>query len=149
MEPTFHDKECVFTDIVSYKFTKPARGDVISLHAPTAARCATGTGCDLFKRIIGLPGEDVSVTDNAFYINGERLIEEYIPSSIQTLPGPYMEQGPVRLRESEYFVAGDNREHSSDSRFFGPIERSDIIGRAILRYCPSSAMGLILAPEYE
>ncbi len=150
MEPTFHDKQCVFTDIVSYRFHDPVRGDVISLHAPPAANCVTSTGCDFFKRIIGLPGENVGVHDGHYYINGKILTESYIPTTTTTFPGPFLESrgDSVTLTNNEFFVSGDNREHSSDSRFFGPITRSDIIGKAIYRYCPAKDVGPLPQATY-
>ena len=143
MEPNFHDQQCVFTDIVSYRFSLPQRGDVVSIHAPKAANCAKGTGCDFFKRIIGLPGENIALSEGHFFINGEKLTEKYLPPTILTMPGPYTADRVVTLNENEYFVAGDNRSHSSDSRYWGPVQKSEIIGRAILRYCPKSDLGII------
>lgn len=148
MEPTFHNDQCVFTDTLGYKLHNPVRGDVISLHAPLAAHCAQGTGCDFFKRIIGLPGEDVSIENDTFFINGKKLNETYIPETTRTIPGPFIQGRIVHLQAQEYFVAGDNREHSSDSRFWGPIMRSDIIGKAIIRYCPSSDIGILQSVTY-
>lgn len=142
MMPTFHDQDCVITSKISYSLGEPERGDVIPLHAPKAANCPTGTGCDFFKRIIGLPNETVEVKACHYFINGEELKEPYIQDTTCTLSGPATQQ-PVQLRANEYFVSGDNRQHSSDSRVWGPITREDIIGKAVFRWCPRESVGII------
>jgi signal peptidase I len=148
MEPTFSDQQCVFTDTLSYKLSDPARGDVISLHAPPAANCVSGTGCDFFKRIIGLPNESIEIRNGAFYINGSFLTESYLPFGTWTEPGPFSKDRPYLLASDEYFVAGDNRDHSADSRFFGPIKRDNIDGKAIFRYCPPEDFGPLEKASY-
>src|SRR5258708_742540 len=149
MEPAFHNEQGVFTDTFSYHFSSPQRGDVIPPHAPPAAGCVSGTGGDFFKRIIGIPGEDVAVHDDAYYINGQKLVESYIPETEQTLSGPFIDGRTIHLGSNEYFVSGDNREHSSDSRFWGPITQDEIIGKAILRYCPTKDLGILPRVSYQ
>jgi len=148
MEPNFLSGEYVLTDKVSYKVGEPKRGDVIVLHAPEEAHCPKGTGCDFIKRVIGLPGETIELKNNHFWVNGVMLNETYIPTEFQTLPGKYMQNGPIVLGAGEYFVSGDNRPYSSDSRAWGPIKKSHIVGKAFFRYWPASALGLIKAVNY-
>ena len=119
MEPNFHDAEYLLTDKVTYRFNKPIRGDVIIFHAPGTS------GEDYIKRIIGLPGEKIEVKDNAVYINNQKLKESYIPPANTTSGGSFLpENTPIEVPEGNYFVMGDNRNHSADSRSFGFIERS-------------------------
>ncbi len=150
MEPTFLSGEYVLTDKVSYQTGEPRRGDVVVFHAPEAAGCAQGTGCDFIKRVIGLPGDTLSVHDNAIYINGQALPEPYIPPENYTKAGEFTAGGrEVFLGENEYFVVGDNRPFSSDSRVWGPIGKQNIVGRAFLRYWPVDKAGIIPRVAYE
>lgn len=149
MEPNFHDNDRVYAEKISYRLDEPKRGDVIALHAPPQAQCAEGTGCDFFKRIIGLPGETIAVDNGHFIINGEELDEPYLPARTHTASGPFIKDRIVTLEKNEYFVAGDNREHSSDSRFWGPITKDEIVGRAVIRwYSTSDKLGVISRPQY-
>jgi signal peptidase I len=130
MVPNFQSGEYVLTDKVSYKLRDPERGEVVVFHAPPAANCPTGTGCDFIKRVIATPGETISLENNTYFVNGQALPEEYIPADFDTLPGNYLKGRTVTLGPDEYFVSGDNRPYSSDSRAWGPISKSDIVGKA-------------------
>ncbi len=123
MAPNFEDGELLLTEKVSYRFNEPKRGDIIVFQAPV------GRNVDFIKRIIGLPGDIVAVRGGAVYVNGEKLDEKYI--NMQT-------QGDeeVKLNQDEYFVFGDNRGASSDSRVFGAIKKDSIRGRAWFVYRP-------------
>ncbi len=148
MIPNFQDGEHVMTDKISYKFREPTRGEVVVFHAPPAAGCVEGTGCDFIKRIIAVPGDQVAVHDNAFWINGQKLPEPYIPDNFEILPGRATLDEEIYLGPDEYFVSGDNRPHSSDSRFWGPITKDEIVGRVFLRYWPIREIELIKKAEY-
>lgn len=149
MFPNFHDKEYILTDKVSYKFGEPKRGDVVVFHAPEAAHCPKGTGCDFIKRVIAVPGETLEIRNHTFYINGQELPEPYIPEENVLNPGSYLEEGRVvTLQENEYFVVGDNRPHSSDSRAWGPIGMEHIIGKGFFRYWPIDRVGLLPTVSY-
>ena len=148
MVPNFQSGEYVLTDKVSSRVGEPQPGDVVVFHAPEAAHCPEGTGCDFIKRVIAVPGDTVEVKDNAYYVNGDRLPEPYIPSDYEILPGFFTKDRVVFLEEDEYFVSGDNRPYSSDSRAWGPISKSDIVGKAFFRYWPVDEMGIIEKVTY-
>jgi len=123
MLPTFTDGELLLTEKVSYYFGKPQRGDVIVFEAPNSQRV------DFIKRIIALPDETITIEDGSIFINRHKLIEDYIDSST-------LGNLSFSLNSDEYFVLGDNRNSSSDSRTFGPVKKSSFRGRAWLVYWP-------------
>ena len=135
MENTLLDKDNVLIDKISYRFHEPERFDVVVFYPYEDVEC------DHFvKRIIGLPGETIQIKGDDIYINGDKLEEDYgkDPISYQGIATE-----PITLGEDEYFVLGDNREVSFDSRYeeIGPIHRSVIDGRAILRIWPLDKFG--------
>lgn len=148
MVPNFQSGEYVLSDKVTYKFGDPKRGDIVVFHAPEAANCPKGTGCDFIKRILAVPGETVEVRDNAVWVDGQQLSEPYIPEEFETLPGPATKGKSIMLGPDEYFAVGDNRPYSSDSRAWGPIMKSDIVGKAFIRYWPPQAAGKIPNATY-
>jgi signal peptidase I len=148
MVPNFQSGDYVLTDKISYKMSAPQRGDIIVFHAPAAAHCAKGTGCDFIKRILGLPGETIEVRAGSVLVNGTPLPEPYVPEEYETLPGMYTSHGPVTLGSDEYFAVGDNRPYSSDSRTWGPIHKNDIVGKAFFRYWPPDSVGSIKSAVY-
>jgi len=144
MEPNFHNGEYILTNKVVYKVYDPKRGDVVIFKSPRNKEI------DFIKRIIGLPGERVKLTANAFYIDGQKLDESYLPPDLYVFGGPYLrENEEVTIPDGNYFVIGDNRPHSADSREFGPISKIDFIGKAFIRYWPFDAAGLIPQPHYS
>lgn len=149
MEPNLHSNDYVLTDKISYKVGQPERGDIIVFHAPTAAQCPKGTGCDYIKRIIALPGETIEVKDGKYYVNGALLDEDYLPDSLETMPNAFTNGRVVTLGEDEYFVSGDNRPNSSDSRSWGPITSKEIVGRAFFRYWPLNSIMVIRSAQYS
>lgn len=143
MQPNFHEGEYLIIDEISYRFTPPKRGEVIVLRSPRP-------GNEFFiKRVVGLPGETVEITNgkvtikNAEHPGGPTLQESYLPSTTTTF-GTLT----VTLEQDQFFVLGDNRTYSSDSRSFGPIRRDRIVGRVILRAFPVSAFAAFSLPEY-
>ncbi len=149
MVPNFQNGEYLLTDKISYRFGTPKRGDVIVFHAPDSANCPEGTGCDFIKRVIALPGEQVEVKENAIYVNNVKLEEDYIPDTFPIQPGAYTQGRVVTLGPDEYFVSGDNRPYSSDSRAWGPLPKENIVGRVFFAYWPLSTLGLIEHAEYN
>ena len=144
MLPNFPDGEYLLTDKVSYRFHEPKRGDVVVFEPPTAM-----AGEEFIKRIVALPNEKVSVSEGKVYINGKLLEESYIPDDVQTLSGTFLQEGQeAEIPEGHYFVLGDNRLHSSDSRAWGFVEKEKITGRAWLVYWPPQEAGIIKATNY-
>jgi signal peptidase I len=137
MMPNFQTGEYLIGNKIGYKFTEPKRGDVIIFQYDEHT--------DYIKRIIGLPEENVSIQNGHLYINDQRLDEsEYLESSVSTRGGDFLQEGKsINIPEHNYFVCGDNRGNSSDSRDFGFIDRDQIKGRAFLVYFPFSNLRLI------
>ncbi|MDO8515222.1 MAG: signal peptidase I [bacterium] len=136
MFPTFKDKEYILTDKVSYRFGTPARSDVVVFKSPK------NPDVDFIKRIIGLPGDTVKLLNGKVYVNNVMLEEPYLPKDFLT-PGSLFlrEGGSVTVPEGDFFVMGDNRTGSSDSREWGPITKEEIIGKVFFRYFPFDRFG--------
>ena len=138
MEPNFHDGEYLLTNKLVYRFGKPQRGDIIVFKPPVAQEE------EYIKRIIGLPEDVISIHDGRFYINGITLQEDYLPQEIVTKGKVFLENNAEKtIPQGKYFVVGDNREYSSDSRYWGFINKSDINGKAWFIYWPPKSMGFI------
>lgn len=144
MEPNFHNGEYILTNKVEYKFSDPKRGDIVIFKSPS------NPDIDYIKRIIGTPGDRVRLSNNAFYVNDQKVDEPYLAPGVMIFGGSYLQENQeIVVPTGKYFVAGDNRPHSSDSREFGPIAKEVFIGKAILRYWPISQLGLISRPTYS
>ena len=134
MEPTFDTGQYLIIDELSYDFSAPQRGDVVIFRYPL------NTSEFFIKRIIGLPGETVTIQDGKVLITDTK-------GTTRLLPEPYIANqgngGPqsTTLTNDQYFVMGDNRPDSSDSRIWGPVPRSDIVGRALVRLLPVEKLG--------
>jgi len=137
MYPSFEDGEFIMVDRLSFLVGDPHRGDVVIIRFPgdPAKR-------KFIKRVVGLPGETVKIADNTVFIDNNPLPEKYLPA--YTPIAPNLEK---TLRGDEYFVMGDNRPNSNDSRFFGPVPRHNFIGvsRAVLS---GKAFGFIAQPAF-
>ena len=144
MEPNFHDHEYLIIDQISYRFHQPVRGQIVVFHYPRDPR-------EYFiKRIIGLPGETVKIAGSQISITNQQhpegsvLEESYLPRYQASIG-----QITKNLGADEYFVMGDNRLESLDSRVFGPIKRSSIIGRVFFRGWPLDKISVFnRAPAY-
>ena len=143
MEPNFQNGDYLIVDEVSYRLGDPQRGDVVVFKYPL------NPSQRYIKRIIGLPGEMVEIKDGKIDVydrNGvPQVLDElnYLPESITT-------SGNIdfQLTDSQYFVLGDNRDLSSDSRRWGALPRENIIGRVFLRVWPFAALAMIETPAY-
>jgi len=140
MMPNYENYEYLLAEKISYWFNPPQRGDVVVFRYPG------NPSINYIKRIIGLPGEKVKIENNKITIfnnastNGEVLQESYIPQNTKTYA--YSNEGKIiTLHENEYFVLGDNREHSSDSREWGVLPKANIAGRSWLSLAKLKPIG--------
>jgi signal peptidase I len=153
MTPNFHTGDLLFTSKLHKWFNGTGlgktldleydRGDVVVFKKP---------GYDDFvKRVIGLPGESISISSGVYYINGEPLKEFYDLRNSQKRAGTFLEDGadPITLGNDEYFLSGDNRDESFDSRSLGPIKEGWIKGKVIFRFWPLNQIGVINAGKQE
>ncbi len=136
MEPNFATGQFVLVSRVNYLIGEPQRGDVVVFKYPGNPQE------DYIKRVIGTPGDTVEIRDAKVYVNGGLLDEPYINEPC--LPR-MCQDNAWELGATQYFVMGDNRNHSSDSRAFGAVERDLIIGEALIRYWPPQDWGIVRA----
>jgi signal peptidase I len=136
MFATLDDNDYLIADKISYRFHAPQRGDIIILRPPT------DNSTDFIKRIIALPGERILISQGVVYINGHKLDEPYLPEAWTQLDNWGGPDGTV-VPPNDYFVMGDNRNRSQDSRIFGFINRDAIDGRAWFRIWPLNHFGNI------
>ena len=148
MEPTLQIGDRILVNKLSYDFHGLHRGDIVVFARPPAENCGGPEVNDLVKRVVGLPGDLLSLAHGYLYVNGTRLDESWLPSSEQgvTAPGPAgtatdLEQ-PYRVPTGQYFVMGDNRTNSCDSRYWGPVAKSLVVGKVELRVWPLSSIKL-------
>ncbi|HHW13923.1 MAG TPA: signal peptidase I [Firmicutes bacterium] len=136
MEPTLHNGERLLVDELTYRFRDPARGEIVVLRFPADPRMR------FIKRVIGVPGDTILLQNGRVYLNGRPLEEGYIAEPVAGDFGPYV------VPPGSYFVLGDNRNHSEDSRFqaVGYVPKRLIVGRAILRYWPPTRIGIVRRP---
>ncbi|MBU0618667.1 signal peptidase I [Patescibacteria group bacterium] len=144
MYANFDDGDYLLTDKISYRFRDIQRGDVIVFKAPRNEEY------DYIKRVVALPHERVKIQAGRVFINSVLLDEtDYLPSSVNTRSGQvWQEDKELTIPSGEFFVLGDNRDHSSDSRDWGTVPADNIVGRAWCRYWPTSAIGLIPVVDY-
>jgi signal peptidase I len=144
MLPTLQVGDRIIVDKLSYHIHDVHRGDIVVFARPPLE---DQEYADLVKRVIGLPGETISAKGGSVYINGHKLSEPWLPPGPTSFTGPlagndphpqFDMPGPVKIPAGDYYVMGDNRTDSEDSRFFGPIPRSLIVGRAVAVIWPLS-----------
>ncbi|TMG61392.1 MAG: signal peptidase I [Chloroflexi bacterium] len=140
MFATLDDNDYLIANKIDYRLHAPQRGDIIILRPPTS------NSTDFIKRIIALPGEKLLIRSGIVYIDGHRLVEPYLPEE-WTNENNYPTDGTDGkvIPPNNYFVMGDNRNRSQDSRFFGPISRDRIDGKAWFRIWPLNQFGNIYA----
>jgi signal peptidase I len=142
MFPTYKDKEYLLTDKITYKRRLPVYGDVIVFKAPM------NEDFDFIKRVIATPGQSVMVKGGKVFVDGKMLDEEYLPKEYTTGNGNFLSDGEQYIvQDGEVMAFGDNRDHSSDSRDWGPVPDKNIIGRVFFRYWPPSVAGVIKNPN--
>jgi len=129
---SFNDR--VLVAKIVYRFRDPQRGEIAVFDAPPAAARACAEGGTFLKRVIGLPGDVVSERNGLVFVNGRRLDEPYVPAGERDR----ITQSWPRLAPGRYFVMGDNRSSSCDSRTWGPVPRSAFIGPVVATYWPPS-----------
>lgn len=134
MQPNFYTGQYLIVSRLNYLFGSPERGDIIVFHYPN------DPDEDYIKRVIGLPGDVVEIRDTLVYVNGEALDEPYINEACDA---NHCRDNRWELDHDEYFVMGDNRNQSSDSRAFGPVDTRFIVGEALFRYFPVDQWGLL------
>ena len=140
MEPNFSEKEYLLVNKLNVLFGKPKRGDVVVFKFPGELEEK------YIKRIIGLPGETVEVKDEGVYINDAKLMEGYLPKDLPTLP--LSAQDKWTLENGEFFVLGDNRINSNDSRVWSTLPKEYLIGKISYIVFPFSQIGTIESVNY-
>jgi signal peptidase I len=131
MAPLLSDQERIFINKFVYRFEPIERGDVVVFWYPL------DRSKSFIKRVVGLPGETVEIRQGMVYLNGNELPEPYVPPQYEDLS----DFGPVRIPRDNYFVMGDHRISSNDSRVFGPVANRFIYGRAVFAYWPVDHFG--------
>lgn len=137
MFPTLTDGDRIIVNQIGYRFSEPDYGDIVTLHYDA--------NTEYVKRIIGKGGDTISISNNVVYRNGEALDEDYINTE------DYADFPEVTVPAGKYFVLGDNRAHSSDSRYIdlGFVDRDDIVGKVVFRFWPFTSFGLIESSGYD
>ena len=133
MEPGLEDQERIFINKLAYRLEDIKRGDIVVFRYPRDPRKS------FIKRVIGLPGDRVRVTDGRVFLNGKLVSEPYVPQE-------YLDSRPTReftVPADSYFVMGDHRSMSNDSRDFGPVARQYIYGKAVFGYWPMEKLGIL------
>ena len=140
MEPTLDVGDRVFVNKLAYSFHSVHRGDLVVFTLPPGESAGVGVD-DLIKRVVGLPGETIEARDGRVFIDGRPLPEPYLPRDVSPVAGlPLAKQV---IPAGHYFLMGDNRGNSSDSRRFGPISGDLIVGRAFVRIWPFSRLAFL------
>ena len=142
MFPTYKNKEYILTNLIALRFEEPKKGDVIVFKAPTDSEK------DFIKRVIGVPGDKVIVKGGNVYLNDKFLDEsKYLKATVKTYGGSFLKEGEiVMVPEGQYFVLGDNRPYSSDSREWGFVPEKSIIGESLFIYWPINESGFVKNP---
>lgn len=133
MMPELADQERIFINKFIYRFEDIERGDVVVFWYPL------DPAKSYIKRVVGLPGETVQLVNGEVYVNGRRLLEPYVLSEYRDRQS----MGPIRVPSGEFFVLGDHRTSSNDSRVWGTVERKLIYGKAVFVYWPVGQLGIL------
>lgn len=144
MYPNYHNGEYILTNLIGLRLSAPSQGSVIVFQAPVDAEK------DFIKRVIGLPGDKVMVKDGGVYVNGKKLDESsYLDASVKTYGGAFLPDGEEKtVPANNYFVLGDNRNFSSDSREWGFVPKEKVIGKSFFVYWPLNEMRFVKVGSY-
>lgn len=142
MDPTFFDKQYILTNIISLRFGNPEIGDVVVFKAPNDPEK------DFIKRVIGIPEDIILLKDGDIYVNGKLLDQSpFLNPSVKTYGGSFLRDGEsVTVPKDSYFVMGDNRMGSSDSREWGFVPLKSVIGESFFVYWPPNTMQIVKNP---
>jgi signal peptidase I len=143
MEPTLQIGDRIIVDKLAVDWGTIHRGDVLVFTAPPDEDCMGVHDVDLVKRVIGLPGDTLYSLGNTIYVNGQKLTEAWTHTEPLGPPAIASQSHPVVVAARHYYMMGDNHSSSCDSRYWGTITRSDIIGNAVLRVWPFSRIGFL------
>jgi signal peptidase I len=133
MVPTLMVWDRVLINKLAYDFARPQRGDIVLFESPEGGKEP------LIKRVVGVPGDTIEVRAGTLYVDGLRQREPYVNNRFRNMQSPY---GPTEVPEGHYFMMGDNRGNSADSRFFGPVPEENLIGEALFRFWPPGRVGV-------
>lgn len=142
MEPSLHHGQRLMVEKISYRFGQPKRGEVVVFKYPGDRRRK------FIKRVIGLPGDEILIKNGFLHINGVRMEEDFINGpTYGTYSAP--SYGPVLVPNDHYFVLGDNRRNSDDSRYpdVGFVPKKEFVGRALFIYWPLTQIGMVKIPQ--
>lgn len=145
MEPNFDDGQYLIIDELSYRFGNPQRGEVVVFHYPN------DPSQYFIKRLIGLPGETVEIFNGRVKIYNNVHPLGFVLDESKYLPDDLLTLGEIKqkLEPDQYFVLGDNRVSSSDSRFWGSLPKKNLVGRVWLRAWPLKTVAILSAPQYS
>ena len=142
MLPNFTDNEYILTNIIVLNFKTPQKTDVVVFKAPPDPEK------DFIKRVIATSGDSIYIKDGSVFLNGAKLDEsKYLSPQVKTYAGSFLKEGgQVTVPQDSFFVMGDNRSYSSDSREWGFVPKKSIIGKSFFVYWPLDKMGLVKNP---
>lgn len=144
MSPSFEDGQYLIVDEISYRFNPPRRGDVVIFHPPTDEKTY------YIKRVIGLPNETIQLKDEHIFVHNQEYPDGFrLNEANYLIQNRITQEGKTTLNNDEYYVIGDNRDNSLDSRRFGPVKAGDIKGKVFLRAFPFNEFNFFERPIYN
>lgn len=146
MRPTIQDNDYVIANKAIYNVQSISRGDIVVIRTTKEQELKAQNSKHIIKRVVALPGDTIDTREGQVYINGEPAKEPYLSDTVFTLvenkeTGELEDMKPFQVPKGQYFVMGDNRGHSTDSRYLGTMQKSQIVGRADLCVWPFSRIG--------